>query len=170
MTAAEKYDAIVIGASTPSVSLLTPMLARAGWRTAIIEREHVGGTCVNVGCMPTKTMVASGRVAYLARRAADFGVQTAPVTVDMAAVQQRKRDLVNGLRSFAEGMVENAQGVDLVRGEASFTGPKSVEVRLNEGGVRELTADTILISTGARPSKPAIPGLDSVPFLDSSST
>ena len=169
MTTAEKYDAIVIGASTASVSLLTPALAQAGWRTAIIEREHVGGTCVNVGCMPTKTMVASGRVAYLARRAADFGVQTAPVTVDMAAVQQRKRDLVNGLRGFAESMIENAQGVDLVRGEASFTGPKSIEVRLNEGGIRQLTADTIFIDTGARPGKPPIPGLDSVPILDSTS-
>ncbi len=169
MTTAEKYDAIVIGASTASVSLLTPELAQAGWRTAIIEREHVGGTCVNVGCMPTKTMVASGRVAYLARRAADFGVQTAPVTVDMAAVQQRKRDLVNGLRGFAESMIENAQGVDLVRGEASFTGPKSIEVRLNEGGIRQLTADTIFIDTGARPGKPPIPGLDSVPILDSTS-
>ena len=169
MTTPEKYDAIVIGASTASVSLLTPALARAGWKTALIEREHVGGTCVNVGCMPTKTMVASGRVAYLARRATDYGVHTAPVTVDMAGVQQRKRDLVNGLRSFAEGMVENAQGVDLVRGEASFTGPKSIEVRLNEGGIRQLTADTIFIDTGARPSKPPIPGLDSVPILDSSS-
>ena len=114
-------------------------------------------------------MVASGRVAYLARRAADFGVQTAPVTVDMAAVQQRKRDLVNGLRGFAESMIENAQGVDLVRGEASFTGPKSIEVRLNEGGIRQLTADTIFIDTGARPGKPPIPGLDSVPILDSTS-
>ena len=169
MATPEKYDAIVIGASTASVSLLTPALARAGWKTAIIEREHVGGTCVNVGCMPTKTMVASGRVAYLAQRATDYGVHTAPVTVYMAEVQQRKRDLVNALRSFAEGMIENAQGIDLVRGEASFTGPKSLEVRLNEGGIRHLTADTVFIDTGARPSKPPIAGLDSIPFLDSNS-
>ena len=170
MTTPQKYDAIIIGASTASGTRLMPTLAQAGWRTAVIEREHLGGTCVNVGCMPTKNMVASARVAYLARRAADFGVATGPVTVDMAQVHQRKQDFVNGLRNFAEGMVEKAEGVDLIRGEASFTGPKSVEVRLNDGGgVHQLTADTILIDTGARPSKPPIPGLDSVPTLDSTS-
>lgn len=169
MTTQQKYDAIVIGASTAAVSRLCPTLAQAGWKTALIEREHVGGTCVNVGCMPTKTLVASARVAYVARRAADYGANTAPVTVDMARVQQRKQDVVKGLRSFAEDLVERAEGVDLFRGEASFTDPKSVEVRLNGGGVRQLTADTILIDTGARPSKPSIPGLDSVPTLDSTS-
>jgi pyruvate/2-oxoglutarate dehydrogenase complex dihydrolipoamide dehydrogenase (E3) component len=80
MATQQKYDAIVIGANATAVSRLCPALAQAGWKTALIEREHVGGTCVNVGCMPTKTMVASARVAYLARRAADYGVTTAPVT------------------------------------------------------------------------------------------
>ncbi len=169
MTTRQEYDAIIIGASTASVLYLSRNLAHAGQRTAFIEREHVGGTCVNVGCMPTKTMVASARVAYLARRAAEYGVHTAPVTVDMAEVRQRKRDLVSGLRSFAEGLVEQAEGLDLIRGEASFTGPKSIEVRLNEGGVRQLTANTIFIDTGARPSRPPIPGLDSVSTLDSTS-
>ncbi len=169
MTTQQKYDAIVIGASTATVSRLCPTLAQAGWKTALIEREHVGGTCVNVGCMPTKTMVASARVAYVARRAADYGVTTAPVAVDMARVWQRKQDLVRGIRSFAENLVDRAEGVDLFRGEASFTGPRSVEVRLKEGGVRQLTSDTIFIDTGARPRKPPLPGLDSVPTLDSTS-
>ncbi len=75
MTTLQKYDAIVIGASTAAVSRLCPTLAQAGWKTALIEREHVGGTCVNVGCMPTKTMVASARVAYLTRRATEYGVE-----------------------------------------------------------------------------------------------
>ncbi len=169
MTTQQKYDAIVIGASTAAVTRLCPTLAQAGWKTALIEREHVGGTCVNVGCMPTKTMVASARVAYLARRAAEYGVNTAPVAVDMARVWQRKQDLVSGIRSFAENLVDGAEGVDLFRGEASFTGPKSVDVRLNDGGIQRLTADTIVIDTGARPSKPSVPGLESVPTLDSTS-
>ena len=114
-------------------------------------------------------MVASARVAYLARRAADYGVSTAPVTVDMARVRQRKQDVVSGFRGFDEGLIEKAEGVDLFRGEASFTGPKSVDVRLNDGGIQQLTADTIVIDTGARPRRPSIPGLESVSTLDSTS-
>jgi pyruvate/2-oxoglutarate dehydrogenase complex dihydrolipoamide dehydrogenase (E3) component len=169
MATQQTYDAIVIGASAAAVSRLCPAFAQAGWKTALIEREHVGGTCVNVGCMPTKTMVASARVAYLARRAADYGVTTAAVTVDMARVRQRKQDLVRGIRGVAEGVIEKAEGVDLFRGEASFTGPKSVDVRLHDGGIRQLTADTIVIDTGARPRRPSIPGLENVPTLDSTS-
>ena len=93
MTQTRYYDAIVIGAGQAGGPLSTE-LARAGWKTALIEREHVGGTCINEGCTPTKTMVASARVAYLARRGADYGVQTGPVTVDMTKVRQRKRDIV----------------------------------------------------------------------------
>ena len=169
MATPQQYDTIVIGASTASVSRFCPTFAQAGWKIALIERDQVGGTCVNVGCMPTKTMVASARVAYLARRAAEYGVNTAPVTVDMATVWQRKQQLVGGIRRFAEGLIDQADGVDLIRGEASFTGPKSLDVRLHDSGVRQLTADTIVIDTGARPSKPPILGLESVPTLDSTS-
>jgi pyruvate/2-oxoglutarate dehydrogenase complex dihydrolipoamide dehydrogenase (E3) component len=89
----ERYDAIIIGAGQAGVPL-SRTLAQAGWRTALVEREHVGGTCINEGCTPTKTMVASGRVAHLARRAADYGVHTGPVMVDMAQVRERKRTIV----------------------------------------------------------------------------
>jgi pyruvate/2-oxoglutarate dehydrogenase complex dihydrolipoamide dehydrogenase (E3) component len=119
--------------------------------------------------MPTKTLVASARVAYLARRAAEYGVHTAPVTVDMAAVWQRKQQLVSGMRSVVEGLINEADGVDLIRGEARFTGPKALDVLLNDSDVRQLTADTIVIDTGARPVRPAIPGLERVPTLDSTS-
>ena len=91
------------------------------------------------------------------------------MTVDLAQVRQRKRDLVSGLRGFAESLIEKAEGVELIRGEAGFTGPKSLEVRLNDGGVSQLTADKIIIDTGARPARPPILGLDSVPTLDSTS-
>src|SRR5438128_2310559 len=101
MTPTTHYDAIVIGAGQAGGPLSTT-LAQAGWKTAIIEREHVGGTCINEGCTPTKTMVASGRVAYLARRGADYGVQTGPISIDMKVVRQRKRDIVNSFRSGSE--------------------------------------------------------------------
>src|SRR5438128_12670432 len=100
-----EYDAIVIGAGQAGGPLSTA-LAQAGKKTAIIERVHVGGTCVNEGCTPTKTMVASGRVAYLARRAADYGVRTGSISVDMARVRQRKRDLVNSSRNGSQKRLE----------------------------------------------------------------
>ncbi len=168
MTTSEEYDAIVIGASKAAL-FLSPALVQAGWRTALIEREYLGGVCVNVGCTPTKTMIASARVAQYARRAAEYGVNTGPVTVDLAAVRQRKRDLVSLISAFPAGLIQQTEGLDLVMGEASFIDSKSVEVRLNDGGVRQLTTDRIFINTGARPSKPPIPGLDSLPTLDSTS-
>ena len=168
MATPEEYDAIVIGASKAAV-FFSPTLAQYGWRTALIEREYLGGVCVNVGCTPTKTMVASARVAEFARRAAEYGVQTGPVTVDMAAVRQRKRDVVSLVSAMPAFLIEQTEGLDLVMGEAVFIDSKSVEVRMDDGSVRQLTADRIFINTGARPSKPPIPGLDSVPSLDSTS-
>src|SRR5713101_7385757 len=160
-----QYDAIVIGAGQAGGPLSTA-LAKAGWRTAIIERIHVGGTCINEGCTPTKTMVASGRVAYLARRAADYGVQTGPVTVDMTVVRQRKRDIVDSFRNGSQQRIENTEGVDLLMGEARFIEPKVVEVRLNTGEIRTLTANTIFINAGDRPSIPPLDGIENVPTLD----
>ena len=162
------YDAILIGAARGTVKLV-PALAGAGWRVALVERKHLGGTCVNEGCMPTKTMVASARVAYLAGRAGDYGVDTGPVSVDLGKVQQRKRAVVETFTRKAQGMIDMAGGVDLIMGEASFTSPTSVEVRMNDGRVAPLSAGRILIDTGARPVTPSVPGLDSVPFLDSTS-
>ena len=159
----QQYDAIIIGSGQAGGPLSTA-LARAGYRTALVEREHVGGTCINEGCTPTKTMVASARVAYLARRAADYGVKTGPVEIDMVRVRQRKRDIVDSFRSSSERRITGTPGVDLLRGEARFVAPKTVRV---DGD--ELTAERIFINTGARPSRPPIAGLDSVPSLDSTS-
>src|SRR5437763_9544224 len=136
MTPTTHYDAVVIGAGQAGGPLSTT-LARAGWKTALIEREHVGGTCINEGCTPTKTMVASARVAYLARRGADYGVQTGPVTVNMTKVRQRKRDIVDSFRNGSQHRIESTQGVDLLMGQASFTGPKTLEVRLNNGDIQQ---------------------------------
>lgn len=168
MTTVEMVDAIVIGAGQAGVPL-SRNLANAGWKTALVEREHVGGTCVNEGCTPTKAMVASARVAHLARRADDYGVLTGPVAIDMARVRQRKRDIVDSFRSGNQQRIEETEGLDLLMGEACFTAPKQVEVRLNDGGIRHLSASKIFINVGARPRVPALPGLDEVPFLDSTS-
>ncbi len=168
MTPTTHYDAIVIGAGQAGGPLSTT-LARAGWKTALIERVHVGGTCINEGCTPTKTMVASGRVAYLARRGADYGVQTGPVTVDMTKVRQRKRAIVESFRTSGQRRIEQTEGVDLLIGEAAFTGPKTLEVRLSNGETRQLTASTILINAGARPAKPSLTGIEDVATLDSTS-
>jgi pyruvate/2-oxoglutarate dehydrogenase complex dihydrolipoamide dehydrogenase (E3) component len=162
----EQYDAIIIGAGQSGGPLSTT-LARAGWKTAIIERVHVGGTCINEGCTPTKTMVASARVAYLARRAADYGVHTGPVSVDMSVVRKRKRDIVESFRNGSQMSIESTEGVDLLMGEARFIEPKVLEVFLNDGEVRTLTANTIFINAGDRPSRPSIEGIESVPTLDS---
>src|SRR5882757_9375602 len=168
MAQALSYDAIIIGAGQAGGPLSTA-LANAGWKTALIEREHVGGTCINQGCTPTKTMVASARVAYLARRAADYGVQTGPISVDMKVVRQRKRDIVTSFRNSSQRGIENTEGLDLLIGEANFISSKTVEVRLSNGETRQLTAEKIFINVGARPSAPSLSGVDKVPTLDSTS-
>src|SRR5437867_527261 len=167
MDPATQYDAIVIGAGQAG-GPLAGALARAGRRSALVERVHVGGTCINEGCTPTKTMVASARVAYLARRAADYGVRAGPVVVDMAAVRQRKRSIVESFRSGSERRLTTTAGLDLLIGEARFIGPNAVEVR-SAAGTKALTAPLIFINTGGRPARPALQGLDAVPTLDSTS-
>jgi pyruvate/2-oxoglutarate dehydrogenase complex dihydrolipoamide dehydrogenase (E3) component len=164
----ERFDAIVLGTGQGGKPLALD-LGAAGRRTAIVERAYVGGTCINVGCTPTKTMVASARVAYLARRAAEFGVRCGPVAVDMVVVRQRKQAIVEDFRTGGERRLESAENVELIFGEGRFTAPKVVEVALKAGGTRTLTADAIFINTGGRPSRPAIDGLDSVKALDSTS-
>ena len=167
--ASETYDAIILGAGQ-SGDPLARALAKAGKRVALIERDAVGGTCVNRGCTPTKTMIASARVAYLARRGADFGIETGPVTVDLAKVRQRKRDIVVSFRQGDEKHLAETRGVELIYGAGRFTGPNSIEVAPNGGGAaRTLTAAQIFINTGARPTIPKIEGLDTVPYLDSTS-
>lgn len=164
----DHYDAIVIGsgqAGTP----LSMALAGAGRKTAVVESQHVGGTCINRGCTPTKTMVASARIAYLARRAADYGVQCGTVGVDLGQVLRRKQTIVDDFRAGAQRRLQDAKNVELIFGAAHFTAPNAVEVKLTAGGTRVLAADTIFVNTGARPARPRIAGLDSVTALDSTS-
>ncbi len=162
------YQAIVIGSGQGGTPLCTS-LAEAGLRTALVERSHIGGTCINEGCTPTKTMVASGRVAYLARRGEDYGVHTGDIRIDMERVRQRKRDIVDSFRNGSQKRLEKTANLDLIFGEASFTGPKTLSVGMKDGAQRELSADRIFINAGARPSVPKLEGLADVPFLNSTS-
>jgi pyruvate/2-oxoglutarate dehydrogenase complex dihydrolipoamide dehydrogenase (E3) component len=168
MTTSQQYDAVIIGSGQAGTPLSTT-LAQAGMRTALIEREHVGGTCVNEGCTPTKTMVASGRVAYLARRGAEYGVHTGPISIDLRKVRERKRNIVDSFRSGSQSRIEKTANLELIFGLASFTGPKSVEVRLKDGSQRVLSANKIFINAGTRASRPKLDGLESIPFLDNAS-
>jgi pyruvate/2-oxoglutarate dehydrogenase complex dihydrolipoamide dehydrogenase (E3) component len=165
MSPAKQYDAVVIGSGQGGTPL-SLALAQAGMRTALVEREHVGGTCINEGCTPTKTMVASGRIAYLARRAADYGVHTGAVSVDLRKVRERKRNIVNSFRNGSQSRIEKTTNLDLIFGQASFTGPKSIEVRSKDGAQQTLSAKYLFINTGTRASRPKLEGLESVPFLD----
>src|SRR5215211_1019556 len=164
--ATQHYDAVVIGAGQGGVPL-SRALAEAGRRTALIEREHVGGTCINEGCTPTKTMVASAKTAYVDRRSADYGVHNGQVAVELSEVRHRKRAIVDSFRESGVRRIEATEGLDLIAGEASFKGPKTLAVRTNEGEELELDADSVFINAGARPANPPIEGLDSVPAFNS---
>ncbi|MBO3751415.1 mercuric reductase [Streptosporangiaceae bacterium NEAU-GS5] len=163
----KNYDVIVIGTSQGG-RFLPVDLVKAGKKVALVERGQVGGVCVNTGCTPTKTMVASARLANQARRGADYGVRIGPVSVDLAAVRERKRAMVAGARqNYASRLA--LDGLDLIEGEAHFTGPKTLEVTLTDGGTRQITAPVIVIDVGTRPRPPAIDGAGDARVLDSTS-
>ena len=160
----ERFDLLVIG-SGQAGNPLAAAFAKQGKRVAMVERGAVGGTCVNYGCTPTKAMVASAEVAEMARRAREFGVRVGGVTVDMAALRDRKRGIVDKSRGSSETSVE--KNAELLRGEARFTGPKTVAVRMNEGGgERTVSGDVVVIDTGLSPELPKVEGIQGVPTLD----
>jgi pyruvate/2-oxoglutarate dehydrogenase complex dihydrolipoamide dehydrogenase (E3) component len=155
------YDAIVIGSGQAAPSLAVRM-AEAGMKTVLVEREHLGGTCVNDGCIPTKTLVASARAAHVARRAADWGVNAGPVDVDMKAVKARKDAVVRQSLEGLDKWIGRTKNLSLVWGHARFVGPHAIEV---DGAILE--APKIFINVGGRPVLPAWKGLADVPVLDS---
>ena len=158
------YDAIVIGTGQ-SGPALTRRLVAAGWKVAIVERKLFGGTCVNTGCTPTKTLVASAYAAHLARRAADYGVVVpGVVSVDMKAVKARKDAVVAPSNKGVERSLKSLAGCTVYEGHARFVGPKSVQV-----GDDVLAADKIFINVGGRAVVPPIPGLEKTPYLTNSS-
>src|ERR1700739_5064407 len=150
--AAETYDAIVIGTSQGG-RFLPLECAKAGQKVTLVERGRLGGVCVNTGCTPTKTMVASARLAYQARRGAEYGVQLGPVSVDLAAVRERKRAMVAGARqNYASRLTPD--GLDLIQGEAHFTGPKTGQIALTGGRTQQISAPVGVIDGLTRPRPP----------------
>ena len=162
--AANHYDAIILGSGQGGKPLALA-LGKAGWRTAIIERKFIGGTCVNTGCTPTKTMVGSARVAYMSSRGEEFGIHTQLSGVSMERIRQRKDEIVLQSRNGGEKALLDAKNVDLIYGDARFTGPKSIYVKKRDGGELNLTADKIFIDTGARTTPPSIAGFDAIRSL-----
>ncbi|MBV5243367.1 MULTISPECIES: FAD-containing oxidoreductase [Mycolicibacterium] len=158
-TATQKFDAIIIGAGQAGPPLAARLTA-AGQTVAVIERKLVGGTCVNYGCIPTKTLVASAHAAHLARRGADFGIGTSEVTVDMAAVKARKDRISGGDREGLESWLDGMDGATLIRGHARFESPNTVRV---DGTL--LGAERIFLNVGGRAVVPDIPGLADVDYL-----
>jgi pyruvate/2-oxoglutarate dehydrogenase complex dihydrolipoamide dehydrogenase (E3) component len=155
----ERYDAVVIGGGQAG-PFLAARLAGAGRRTALIERKYMGGTCVNDGCTPTKTLVASARVAHQARRGAGYGIAAGPVTADMKAIRARKDRVVLTSRNNLDSWMESTENLTVLRGTGSFVDAHAIEV-----GGRRFEADMVFLNTGCRAVVPDWPGLAATPFL-----
>lgn len=163
MSGSKRYDAIVIGTGQAGPSL-AGRLDRQGMKAAVIERKLVGGTCVNTGCIPTKTLVASARAAHMARRGEHFGVRIeGSVAVDMARVQERMQEVSGQSNRNLTKWLEGMEHVDLLRGHARFTGPRTVRV-----DDQVLEADRIFLNVGARALVPDIPGISDIDYLTNS--
>jgi pyruvate/2-oxoglutarate dehydrogenase complex dihydrolipoamide dehydrogenase (E3) component len=161
---ADQYDVLILG-SGQAGNPLSSDFVKAGKRVTLIERAEVAGTCINYGCTPTKTMVASAQRAWQAHHAAELGIEVGAVRVNLEQVRARKRKIVEQFRRSNEERFVSGQP-ELVRGEARFVAPKEIAVALKSGGERRMTAETIVINTGDHPTVPKLEGLSDVPFLD----
>lgn len=158
-----KYDAIIVG-SGQGGNPLAYRLADLGWQVALIEEEQLGGTCINVGCTPTKTMVYRAQVAHYARNAARWGVNASNVSVDLAKIVDQKNEVVLSFRGGHQKKIDQRPNLRLYRGHARFIGPHQLKV-----GEELLESEKIFIDVGGRPSIPPISGLNDVPYLTNSS-
>jgi pyruvate/2-oxoglutarate dehydrogenase complex dihydrolipoamide dehydrogenase (E3) component len=165
----KQYDAIIIGSGQAGVPL-SKKLANAGKKTLLIEKDVVGGTCINDGCTPTKTMVASARIAYLAGRCNNMGIAIKGYKVDMKQIKKRKDDIVKEFREGAQDTIENTPNLNLIFGEAIFESAKIIAVKLKNGKTNWFTAEQIFINTGAQTIIPKnIEGFDEIDYLTSHS-
>jgi len=154
----EQFEVLILG-SGQGGKLLAWHMARSGRRTAVVERRWIGGSCPNIACLPSKNEIWSARVAHLAHRAGQFGTVTGPVATDMAKVRQRKRDMVNREIDFHLQQYKTT-GAELIMGTGRFVAPKTLEVRLNEGGTRVLAGDQVFLNVGTHAAIPSVPGLE----------
>src|SRR5438067_631699 len=159
MALREHFDALIFGSGFGG-KLLAWHLARSGRRTAVVERRWIGGSCPNIACLPSKNEIWSARVAHLAQHAAHFRTMiTGPVTTDMSKVRQRKRDMVE--REIALHLQNyESSGAELIMGSGRFAAPKTLEVRLNDGGTRVLAGDRVFLDIGTHAAIPGVPGLE----------
>ncbi len=164
----KQYDAIVIGAGQAG-GPLAKKLAFAGKKTLLVEKRWVGGTCVNDGCTPTKTMIASARMAYMAAHSAHLGIKIKDFSVNMPKIKKRKDAVVHQFRNGSQKGIEATKNLDLIFGEATFTGDKTIKVHLNSDRTREYNADLFFLNTGAKTFIPEIKGLQDISYLTSTS-
>jgi pyruvate/2-oxoglutarate dehydrogenase complex dihydrolipoamide dehydrogenase (E3) component len=157
MSEVEHFDTLILG-SGQGGKLLAWHLGRSGQRVAVVERQWVGGSCPAVACLPSKNEIWSARVAHLTRHAADFGITTGPVTVDMAKVRERKRGMVEREASFHIDAYASS-GAELIMGSGRFVAPKTIEVQLNDGGTRTLSGNQVVVNIGTHAAIPDVPGL-----------
>lgn len=162
----QKFDAIIIGSGQGGVPL-AKKLAKAGWKTAIIEKRWIGGTCINDGCTPTKAMIACAEVAYTVANSRQWGITVPGFQVDFEKIVARKNEIVSSFRGGATKGLEKTEGLSIFYGTASFNGPKVIDIKLRTGSTETITADQIFINTGASPKIPDLPGLAQVPYLTS---
>jgi pyruvate/2-oxoglutarate dehydrogenase complex dihydrolipoamide dehydrogenase (E3) component len=154
----EGFETLVLGSGAGG-KLLAWHMARSGRRTAVVERRWIGGSCPNINCLPSKNEIWSAKVAHLVHHAAQFGTVTGPVAIDMAKVRQRKRDMVE---SQVAAHLQNykTSGAELILGAGRFVAPKTLEVRLNDGGTRVLAGDQVFLNVGTHAAIPSVPGLE----------
>ena len=159
MSQPERVEVLILGSGEGGKKMAWHM-ARSGRRTAVVERKWIGGSCRNIACLPSKNEIWSARVAHLARHAAQFGTMiSGPVTTDMARVRQRKRDMVeDGIARHIQ--VYQTTGAELIMGTGRFVAPKTLEVRLNDGGTRVLAGDQVFLDIGTHAAIPSVPGLE----------
>jgi pyruvate/2-oxoglutarate dehydrogenase complex dihydrolipoamide dehydrogenase (E3) component len=151
------YENLILGGGE-SGKYLGWTLARSGRRTAVIERRLIGGSCPNIACLPSKNVIHSAKVAELCKRAGEFGTETGAARTDMSGVFRRKRDMVDGLISMHLDKFKDS-GTELIMGEGRFVAPKTIEVRLKDGGIRQLTGDRVFLDLGTHATVPPVPGL-----------
>ncbi len=164
----DKFDAIIIGSGQAGTPLARE-LANAGWKTMLIESTHIGGTCINEGCTPSKTMIASGRVAHIISRANAYGVSVKVETIRMAQLVKRKDDLVNLFRDSSEKRLKSTKNLTLVFGLARFVSAYEIEITLANGRTRRIAGEYIFIDTGGRPAMAEFEGADKIKVLNSTS-
>jgi len=154
----ERFESLVLGSGAGG-KLLAWHMARSGRRTAVVERRWIGGSCPNIACLPSKNEIWSAKVAHLVHHAAQFGTKTGPVAIDMATVRQRKRDMVDRLIALHLQNYETS-GTELIMGSGRFVAPKTLEVRLNDGGTRVLAGEQVFLNVGTHAAIPSVPGLE----------